>query len=88
MTQEDYELMREIAGMNEPAVRASEEAWGDAMIKNGQPKVENQLPEPTMDNFQVVQIDSSDHHINNTASRLNGLLGNEFMSTVKIERLD
>lgn len=87
MTQEDYELMREIAGVNEPDIRGSEKIWSDEMIKNSQPKIENQLPIPTMDNFQV-KMNAEDQHIANTANRLNSLLGNEFGSTLTIERLD
>jgi len=82
------EEMRELAGLNMPNVRELEKKWGDEMIKNGQPKIDNQLPEPTMDNFQLVQVDEIDHNINNTANRLNSLLGNDFGSTISIERLD
>ena len=88
MTQEEIELMREIAGLNEPNHRAAEKAWGDTMIKDGQPEVKDQIPEPTIDDFGLVQLGTTDHNINNTANRLNDLLGNEFASTVKIERLN
>jgi len=88
MTPEEIELMREIAGLNEPNYRAAEKAWGDSMIKSGQPKIENQIPEPSIDNFNLTHVGTTDHNLINTANRLNNLLGSDFGNSIKIERLN
>lgn len=51
------------------------------------PKVENQIPEPTIENFIFRGIHSVDHNIENAANRLNSLLGH-FAEDIKIERLN
>jgi len=81
------ELMREIAGLNEPNYRAAEKAWGDEMIKSNQPKIENPLPIPDNKNFELSCTHNIDYNLDNLSTRLNSLLGNDFMNTIKIERL-
>lgn len=96
MTSEELAEFRELAGLNEPkSAREVEKEWADAQITNV-PQVQNQIPEPTLENFGMPTIHGQsyggnsgiDQELEGLANRLNGLLGNDFASTVKIDRLN
>jgi len=84
----ELDLIKELAGLNDPNYREVEKAWGDEMIKNNQPEIKDQIPEPSISDFQLSSLNNKDINIENTANRLNNLLGNEFMNSVTIERLN
>jgi len=84
MTQEELDEIKAVAGVNTPDRRADETAWADKQMTNV-PKVDNPLPEPSIDDFQVVS--NGDTAILDVANRLNSLLGNDFSKDIKIERL-
>lgn len=95
MTAQELAEFRELAGLNEPqSTTEIQKQWVDAQITNI-PKVENQLPEPTLANFGLTDIKGHtyggnsgvDTEIENLSNRLNNLLGSNFGATVKIERL-
>ncbi len=83
MTQEELAEIMAMAGADIPNRRADEKDWADKQITNV-PVVANQLPEPSIDDFQMAAIDQP---IIDTANRLNSLLGNDFTKDMKIERL-
>jgi len=84
----ELDLIKELAGLNDPNYREAEKVWGDEMIKNNQPEIKNQIPEPSILDFQLSSLNNKDINIENTANRLNNLLGNEFMNSVTIKRLN
>lgn len=84
MTQEELDEIMTAAGVNNPDRRADEISWADKQMTNV-PKVDNPLPEPSIDDFQLVSSD--DRAILDVANRLNSLLGNDFSKDIKIERL-
>jgi hypothetical protein len=96
MTSQEIAEFRDLAGLNEPQTTTEmQKEWADKQITNI-PPVENQLPEPTMENFGNPQIvghtyggnSGIDNELEGLANRLNGLLGSDFASTVKLERLN
>jgi len=84
MTQEELDEIMAVAGVNNPDRRADEMSWADKQLTNIQ-KVDNPLPEPSINDFQLVSSD--DRAILDVANRLNSLLGNNFSADIKIERL-
>ena len=86
LTAEEIALIREIAGLNDTNNRELEKQWADQQLTN-QPKIENPVPEPTMDNFALKSIENTDHNLDNLADRLNQQLGAKFNLNIKIDRL-
>lgn len=81
MTQEELAEIVAMAGVDR---HEAEKEWSDKQMTN-QPKIDNQLPEPSIEQFQMTA--SVDQPILDVANRLNSLLGNDFSKDIKIERL-
>jgi len=95
MTQQEMAEFRELAGLNEPkSQREIEKEWANAQLTN-QPKVENQIPEPSLGDFGLCDVKEHtyggnsqiDNELEGLANRLNSQLGSDFTSSIKIERL-
>ena len=84
MTEEELAEIRAIAGIDSINRHETEKEWADKQMTN-QPKIDNQLPEPSIIDFKLVSTD--DQSILDVANRLNSLLGNDFSKDIKIERL-
>ena len=84
MTQAELAELLSIAGADTPNRREDEKRWAETQMTN-EPKIANQIPEPSIVDFQLSE--PVDQPIIDVANRLNGLLGNDFMKDVKIERL-
>ena len=92
MTPQELAELRELAGLNEPKTQAEiNKEWADAQMTNV-PKVENPQTPQVLVGFEEfgkannINI-QADREIEGLAARLNRLLGSDFASTVKIERL-
>jgi len=89
MTPEELKEFREIAGLDTPSTIEQHKKWADNHLTN-QPKVKDPLPMPSLEQFGLinnVQKYVKDTELENLANKLNLSLGNEFTSTIKIERL-
>ena len=84
MTQADMDEILSMAGMDVPDNNSAQKEWADKQMTN-QPKIENALPEPSINDFQMVA--PQDQGILDLSNRLNGLLGSDFSKDMKIERL-
>ena len=94
MTPQEIAEIRELAGLNELSVIQQQKKWADKQLTN-QPKISNQSPIPTAEQFGIPTIYGStyggnsniDKELENLAERLNKKLGHNFSSDIKIERL-
>ena len=95
MTPQELAELRELAGLNEPKTQAEiNKEWADAQMTNV-PNVENpqtpQTPQVLVGFEEFGKANNiniqADREIEGLAARLNRLLGSDFASTVKIERL-
>lgn len=76
----EIELMKELAGTNTKSRRDLEREWAEKNLKNQNNTVE---PEQEFLNSDI----KTDKSLENVANRLNSLLGSDFSSSIKIERL-
>ena len=84
MTQADMDEILSMAGMDVPDSNSAAKEWADKQMTN-QPKIENPLPEPSINDFQMTTV--QDQGILDLSNRLNELLGSDFSKDMKIERL-
>lgn len=94
MTPQDLAEIRELAGLNEPSNIQEQKKWADKQLTN-QPIVKDQIPIPKQSHFNISSVKGNtyggqsgeDKEMENLAERLNKALGNDFSTSISIERL-